>query len=175
MSIIPDKNMIESLDAKKKLEPEKDEIDLLFDIIKNLKAKSHVEKKSKTIIDDDKHNLILQYLNNLNNSNDQYQCWSNDASKLKKTSFWIEMANQIGIFLSVVTGFIVAHSCNYAIQSTIERCQIDKDDPFLAWVYALIMFFVALFIMTAWGYLASRQIYLNVNPDTSHKSRTRNG
>lgn len=165
--MISDKTMIQLLDAKKQKSNE-DEIDLLFEMIKNVKKNAEKEKEFKINKEYDKQDLILHYLEKLNNNNaninDQTQCWTNDSSKLKKTSFWIEMANQIGIFLSVVTGFIVAHSCNYAIQSTIERYQIDKDDPFLAWVYALIMFFVAIFIMTGWGYLASRQIYLNVNP-----------
>lgn len=167
MSIIPDKSLIQTMDAKRQLEPEKDEIDLLFDIIKNLKKNAKEEKRLEKS-NYDKQDLILHYLENLNKS-EENACWTNDATKLKKTSFWIEMANQIGVFLSVVTGFIVAHSFNFAIQSTIERYQIDKDDPFLAWVYALIMFFVALFIMTAWGYLASRQIYLNVNP-SAHRN-----
>lgn len=74
-------------------------------------------------------------------------------------TFWEEVADQIGIFLSVVTGFIAAHGFNVAIKNTAEKHQIDKDDELFPWAYAVIVTIIAIFIMSLWGYFVASKIY----------------
>ena len=74
-------------------------------------------------------------------------------------TFFEEVADQIGIFLSVVTGFMAAHGFNTAIRATAEKHQIDKDDEFFPWAYAIIVTVIAIFIMSLWGYFVASHIY----------------
>src|SRR5690348_485903 len=67
-------------------------------------------------------------------------------------TFWDEIALQIGIFLSVVTGFIVAQTWYSAIESFITKQKVDKEDHYYVWSYAVIWTIVAIIIMSLWGY-----------------------
>ena len=102
-------------------------------------------------------------------------------------SFGEEVADQIGIFLSVVTGFIVAQGWNTAFMTqclpprvppiNVVCCSkerkaaaanpIDDDDDeepakdtsWYPWVYAVAATAIALTIMTVWGYFVASRLY----------------
>jgi hypothetical protein len=67
-------------------------------------------------------------------------------------TFWDEIALQIGIFLSVVTGFIVAQLWYNAIDHFISKQKVDREDSLYGWSYAMIFTIVAIIIMSIWGY-----------------------
>lgn len=67
-------------------------------------------------------------------------------------TFWDEIALQIGIFLSVVTGFIAAQLWYTAIDSFVSKQKVDKEDNYYVWSYAIILTIVAVIIMSLWGY-----------------------
>lgn len=79
--------------------------------------------------------------------------------KNRSNTFGEEVADQVGIFLSVVTGFIVAQGWNQAIKDTAARNKTETNEHWYPWVYALIATVVALMIMTVWGYFVASRIY----------------
>jgi len=76
----------------------------------------------------------------------------------RSNTFGEEVADQVGVFLSIVTGFIVAQAWNTAFKDMSERHHKSEfNEDWFWWVYALIATIVALCIMTLWGYyIASR-------------------
>lgn len=79
--------------------------------------------------------------------------------KNRSNTFGEEVADQVGIFLSIVTGFIVAQGWNQAIKDTSERNKTDDNAHWYPWVYALIATMVALAIMVIWGYFVASRLY----------------
>ncbi len=77
----------------------------------------------------------------------------------RSNTFGEEVADQVGIFLSVVTGFIVAQGWNQAIKETSAKYRSDDNDNWYPWVYAFVATVVALLIMTIWGYFVASRIY----------------
>ena len=77
----------------------------------------------------------------------------------RSNTFGEEVADQVGIFLSVVTGFIVAQGWNQAIKDTAARHKSEDNEHWYPWVYALVATVIALLIMTIWGYFVASRIY----------------
>ncbi len=77
----------------------------------------------------------------------------------RSNTFGEEVADQVGIFLSIVTGFIVAQGWNQAIKDTSERNKTDNNSQWYPWVYALVATIVALAIMAMWGYFVASRLY----------------
>jgi purine-cytosine permease-like protein len=70
-----------------------------------------------------------------------------------------EVADQVGIFLSVVTGFIVAQAWNTAILTRVSRHKSKDNAEWYVWMYATVTTLVALSLMVIWGYFVASRLY----------------
>lgn len=77
----------------------------------------------------------------------------------RSDTFGEEVADQVGIFLAVVTGFIVAQGWNHAILHVKKKHRTEKNEDWYVWVYAIIATVAALIIMTCWGYFVGHKLY----------------
>lgn len=77
----------------------------------------------------------------------------------REGSFGEEVADQVGIFLSVVTGFIVANGWNNALLNHCSKQKNEKNENWYMWVYALVATIIALIIMIIWGYFVAKRLY----------------
>ena len=77
----------------------------------------------------------------------------------RSSTFGEEIADQVGIFLSVVTGFIVAQGWNSAISDYCTKQKTEENENWYPWVYAVIATLIALSIMIMWGYFVASRLY----------------
>ena len=77
----------------------------------------------------------------------------------RSNTFGEEIADQVGIFLSVVTGFIVAQGWNTAIRESCVKHKNDENFECYNWVYALVATVAALIVMITWGYFVASRLY----------------
>jgi hypothetical protein len=71
-------------------------------------------------------------------------------------TFGEEVTDQVGIFLSVVTGFVVAQGWNKALLEYSSKYKTEENEDWYTWVYAIVLTFIALTIMIIWGYFIAR-------------------
>ena len=62
-----------------------------------------------------------------------------------------ESVLQIGMFLSVVLGFLAAQAWNSAIQSTIAKHKKDLNDEYVPWSYAIVITLLGILAMIGWA------------------------
>lgn len=77
----------------------------------------------------------------------------------RSNTFGEEVADQVGIFLSVVTGFIVAQSWNTAIRESCKKHKTDENKESYNWIFAMSATLASLFIMICWGYFVASRLY----------------
>jgi putative flippase GtrA len=77
---------------------------------------------------------------------------------MQKISLYKEITQQIGIFLALVIGFVVAQGWNRAVWESVSQHQNKDNEDWFWWVYTLIATVIGLSILIAWGYVVSNHV-----------------
>ena len=78
---------------------------------------------------------------------------------IPKFTFLQEIADQVGIFLSIVVGFIVAQAWNRAVLDSTRKHRNRSNEEWFDWVYALVATLIGLLLMSLWGYFIASRMY----------------
>ena len=93
----------------------------------------------------------------------------------RSSNFGEEVADQVGIFLSVVTGFIVAQGWNAAIMDYCGKHKTEENGGWYPWTYAVAATIIALIIMVIWGYFVASKLYRPSKQLAKLRTKVHNG
>jgi hypothetical protein len=78
---------------------------------------------------------------------------------MRNITFYEEVTDQIGIFLALVIGFVVAQAWNRSVYDSVSLHKNKTNEDWFDWVYTLIATLVGLTILIIWGYFVASRLF----------------